>query len=57
MASDFPYILSLQPFRTFDYFKFNIIAFLQRFETLTSDSGKMAKDIIATFLLKKSEPF
>lgn len=56
LVSNFSYVFGLRPFRTFDNIKFNSIAFLQRFEALTGDGGKMTKNIFPVLLFKKTKP-
>ena len=50
------YVRGLKPFRTLYYFERHPIAFSKGFETVACDCGEMAKNIITTFLLKKTEP-
>jgi len=53
--SNFSYVSSLKPLWTFDHIEFNIIPFLQRFESITGDCRKMTKDIFTIFLFKKAK--
>src|SRR6266498_736032 len=55
--SDFSNVGCLQSFWPLDHFEFNIIPFLQGFEAFAGYSGKMTKNIFATFLFKKTKPF
>ena len=49
------YVRGLKPFRTLGYFKSNSIAFSKGLESVAHDCREMAKDILATFLLKKTK--
>ena len=49
------YVCGLKPFRTLGYFKRYTVTFDKRFEAIARDSGEMAEDILATFLLKKTK--
>jgi len=54
--SDFSYVGCLQTFGALDHIEFNIIAFLEGFESFSSDSREMAKDIVTILLLEKTKP-
>jgi len=56
MYSDFSYIFGLRPFCAFDNIKFYRIPFLQRFEAITADGGKMTEHILPVLLFNKTEP-
>jgi hypothetical protein len=52
----FFHIGGLKPFRTLDDVERYLIAFGKGFKPIAGDCGEMAKNILATFLFKKTKP-